>query len=141
MGYQPRCRDCCWQRRTEAGCSGKVITAQKWLNRYSGLEGERNRWREERLGIKSGDEPDVDELTALLLSSYATISRGRRYTGMTASPLPISIRDIDAYLAPRPLVVDRELFEAAIFALDDEYRAEWSRQQQQVEANSDGDEG
>ncbi|GAA0473596.1 MULTISPECIES: hypothetical protein [Tatumella] len=60
---------------------------------------------------------------------------------MAASPLPISIRDIDAYLAPRPLVVDRELFEAAIFALDDEYRAEWSRQQQQVEANSDGDEG
>ncbi|GAA0473534.1 hypothetical protein GCM10009413_06850 [Tatumella punctata] len=57
---------------------------------------------------------------------------------MAASPLPISIRDIDAYLAPRPLVVDRELFEAAIFALDDEYRAEWSRQQD--EEAEEGDE-
>ena len=57
---------------------------------------------------------------------------------MAASPLPISIRDIDAYLTSRPMVVDRDLFEAAIFALDDEYREEWSRQQD--EETEEGDE-
>jgi len=57
---------------------------------------------------------------------------------MAVSPLPIAIRDIDAYLASRPVVVDRDLFEAAIFALDDEYREEWSRQQD--EETEEGDE-
>jgi len=90
------------------------------------------------LGIKVGDEPEIDELSALLLSAYATISRGRQYAGMAASPLPLSIRDIDAYLVSRPVVVDRDLFEAAIFALDDEYREEWSRQQD--EETEEGDE-
>ena len=57
---------------------------------------------------------------------------------MAASPLPISTRDIDAYLTSRPVAVDRDLFEAAIFALDDEYREEWSRQQN--EEIEEGDE-
>ena len=90
------------------------------------------------MGIKVADEPEIDELSALLLSAYAAISRGRQYAGMAASPLPLSIRDIDAYLVSRPVVVDRDLFEAAIFALDDEYREEWSRQQD--EETEEGDE-
>lgn len=53
----------------------------------------------------------------------------RRYAGMAASPLPISIRDVDAYLTSCPAMMAQELFEAAIFALEDEYWEEWRRQQ------------
>lgn len=77
-------------------------------------------------------------MTALILSAYATISRGRQYVGMMASPLPLSIRDVDTYLTSRPVTIDRELLEEAIFALDDVYRDEWSRQQD--EETEEGDE-
>lgn len=43
---------------------------------------------------------------------------------MAASPLPLSLSDIDTYLRSRPLQINRELFEQAIFALDDVYREE-----------------
>lgn len=48
---------------------------------------------------------------------------------MMASPLPLSLRDVDTYLASRPVTIDRELLEEAIFALDDVYRDEWSQLQ------------
>ncbi|WP_038024553.1 hypothetical protein [Tatumella sp. UCD-D_suzukii] len=75
-------------------------------------------------------------MTALILSAYAAISRGRQYVGMMASPLPLSLRDVDTYLASRPVTIDRELLEEAIFALDDVYRDEWARDQN----DEDGDE-
>lgn len=43
---------------------------------------------------------------------------------MAASPLPLSLNDIDTYLRSRPIQVNREMFEQAIFALDDVYREE-----------------
>ncbi|MDH1074598.1 hypothetical protein N5C93_17290 [Pseudomonas nitroreducens] len=43
-------------------------------------------------------------------------------------PAPISHRDIDAYLQRFPTAIPLEEFEAAIFALDDEYRAQWDTQ-------------
>lgn len=48
---------------------------------------------------------------------------------MAATPLPISLEDINAYLACKPLQIDRDEFEAAIFALDDADHAEWERKQ------------
>ena len=54
---------------------------------------------------------------------------------MMASPLPLSLRDVDIYLTSRPVTIDRELLEEAIFALDDVYRDEWANDQ------SDEDEG
>lgn len=38
---------------------------------------------------------------------------------MDAFPLPLSLNDIDTYLRSKPLRINRELFEQAIFALDD----------------------
>ncbi|WP_241647480.1 hypothetical protein [Rosenbergiella metrosideri] len=43
---------------------------------------------------------------------------------VAASPLPLSLSDIDTYLSSRPIQINRELFEQAIFALDDVYREE-----------------
>ena len=76
------------------------------------------------MGFKPADEPGIDELTGLILSAYAVISRGRQYIGMEATPLPLSLGDIDTYLRSRPIQINRELFEQAIFALDDVYREE-----------------
>nr|TRO77339.1 hypothetical protein E5140_01185 [Pantoea agglomerans] len=57
------------------------------------------------------------------------ISRGRRYAGMAAAPLPLSLDDINSFLAHKPLLIDREEFESAIFALDDAAREEWEKKQ------------
>lgn len=64
-----------------------------------------------------------------ILGAYAIISRGRKYAGMAAAPLPISLEDINTYLACKPLQIERDEFEAAIFALDDADRAEWDKKQ------------
>lgn len=48
---------------------------------------------------------------------------------MAATPLPLSLEDINAYLKQKPLQIDPEEFEAAIFALDDADRVEWERKQ------------
>ncbi|MBE5254510.1 hypothetical protein [Mixta mediterraneensis] len=58
---------------------------------------------------------------------------------MAATPLPIDLEDINTYLACKPLQIDRDEFEAAIFALDDADRAEWERKQaKQVNPPSGG---
>lgn len=57
------------------------------------------------------------------------ISRGRQYTGMAGVPLPFSLHDIERYLASRSILIDRAEFDAAILALDDAWREEWSENQ------------
>ena len=68
-----------------------------------------------------------------ILGAYAVITRGRKYAGMAATPLPISLEDINAYFACKPIQIDRDEFEAAIFALDDADRAAWKRKQGEAE--------
>lgn len=48
---------------------------------------------------------------------------------MAAAPLPLSHEDINTYLSHEPLLIDRDEFDAAIFALDDADRAEWEKKQ------------
>ncbi|HCA9886892.1 TPA: hypothetical protein MYK89_003928 [Klebsiella pneumoniae] len=57
------------------------------------------------------------------------ISRGRKYAGMAGVPLPLSLNDIELYLASRTILIDRIEFDAAILALDDAWRDEWSKEQ------------
>ena len=57
------------------------------------------------------------------------ISRGRKYAGMAGVPLPLSLNDIELYLASRTILLDRIEFDAAILALDDAWRAEWAEEQ------------
>lgn len=49
---------------------------------------------------------------------------------MDAYPLPISLTDIDQYLASRPTALSRREFDAAIFSLDDLFREEWMKAQE-----------
>jgi len=57
---------------------------------------------------------------------------------MAASPLPLSLNDIDTYLRCRPLQINRELFERAIFALDDVYREDMMKRDEEREEGEGG---
>ena len=48
---------------------------------------------------------------------------------MAGVPLPLSLIDIDRYLASRLILIDRTEFDAAIIALDDAWRDEWAAEQ------------
>jgi hypothetical protein len=48
---------------------------------------------------------------------------------MAAAPLPLSLQDINSYLIHEPLLIDRDEFDTAIFALDDAAREEWEKKQ------------
>ena len=68
-------------------------------------------------------------MTAEILNAYAIISRSRQYVGMAGVPLPLSLDDIERYLASRAVLIDRTEFDAAIMALDDAWRDVWARGQ------------
>ena len=51
---------------------------------------------------------------------------------MAGVPLPLSLRDIELYLASRTILIDRIEFDAAILALDDAWRDTWSENQKFV---------
>lgn len=72
---------------------------------------------------------DIDRVCSEILNAYAVITRSRKYAGMAATPLSLSLDDISAYLKLKPLQIDPEEFDAAIFALEDADRAEWVRKQ------------
>lgn len=74
--------------------------------------------------------PEIDGVTAEILEAYAYISRSRQYVGMMGAPAPIAPAAIAEYLDRYPSVICREEFDAAIFALDDEFRRRWDEQNQ-----------
>lgn len=71
-------------------------------------------------------------MTAEILNAYAIISRSRQYVGMAGVPLPLSLGDIERYLASRSILIDRTEFDAAIMALDDAWRDVWALEQKRI---------
>lgn len=49
---------------------------------------------------------------------------------MAGVPLPLSLSDIERYLASRSILIDRTEFDAAILALDDAWRDVWAAEQE-----------
>ncbi|MDL4446659.1 hypothetical protein [Klebsiella michiganensis] len=47
-------------------------------------------------------------------------------------PLPLSLSDIERYLASRSILIDRIEFDAAILALDDAWRDAWAAEQDKL---------
>ena len=74
--------------------------------------------------------PEIDGVTAEILEAYGSISRTRQYVGMVGAPAPISPSAIADYLTRYPSAICREEFDAAIFALDDEFRRHWEEEQE-----------
>lgn len=77
-------------------------------------------WDEDLLRMEL-PEPEIDPVLKELLYAYSVISRARRYAGMAGVPLPLSLTEINEYLATHPVLIERDEFEAVIFALDDQY--------------------
>jgi len=69
-------------------------------------------------------------VVAEILEAYGHIGRSRQYVGMMGAPAPIAPAAIAEYLDRYPSVICREEFDAAIFALDDEFRRRWDEQNQ-----------
>lgn len=77
-------------------------------------------------------------MVAEILEAYGHIGRSRQYVGMVGAPAPIAPAAIAEYLDRYPSVICREEFDAAIFALDDEFRRRWDEQQEESRAESEG---
>ena len=83
------------------------------------------------------DPPEIDDVTVEVLEAYGSISRARQYVGMAGAPAPISPGAVDDHLTRYPSAICREEFEAAIFALDDQFRKDWEEQQEKAQAEAE----
>lgn len=88
--------------------------------------------------MKVQEPPEIDGVTAEILEAYAYISRSRQYVGMLGAPAPISPSAITEYLDRYPTAICREELDAAVFALDDQFRKSWDEQQEKDRAESEG---
>ncbi|MND98077.1 hypothetical protein D3C76_917910 [compost metagenome] len=75
-------------------------------------------------------------MVAEILEAYGYIGRSRQYVGMFGAPAPIAPAAIAEYLDRYPSVICREEFDAAIFALDDEFRRRWDEQQEKEQSKT-----
>ncbi|POA50570.1 hypothetical protein C1893_01695 [Pseudomonas sp. MPR-ANC1] len=71
-------------------------------------------------------------MTAEILQAYSMIGRSRQYVGMMGAPAPITLGIITDYLAIYPTSLGRAEFDAAILALDDEFRTNWAEHQERT---------
>ncbi|MEN0582267.1 hypothetical protein AAIG39_25185 [Phytobacter palmae] len=75
-------------------------------------------------------EPEIDEVISEILNAYAIISRSRQYAGMAGVPLPLSLHDVERYLAYSSTLIDRDELIASVVALDDAWRERWAKEQE-----------
>ena len=71
------------------------------------------------MGIKLPDPPAYPYTANALIEAYNTIARSRRYEQGT--PLALSIADLNAYCEQYELPVERCIFNAVIFDLDNRF--------------------
>ncbi|RAS34009.1 hypothetical protein SAMN02745903_00132 [Pseudomonas sp. URMO17WK12:I5] len=81
--------------------------------------------------------PEIDGVTAEILEAYAYVSRSRQYVGMVGAPAPLPPASIAEYLDRYPSAICREELDAAIFALDDQYRKNWDEQYEKAQGKAD----
>jgi len=79
------------------------------------------------------DAPEIDGVTAEILEAYAYISRSRQYVGMVGAPAPIPPSAITEYLDRYPSAICREELDAAVFALDDQFRKHWDEEHEKAQ--------
>lgn len=97
---------------------------------FGGESGEKARWRREQLGLPAAVKPEMDGVSMEIIQAWGVINRQRRYGGMAGVPLPLTLTDVDSYLHSRPIQIERDIFEAALFALDDAWCERWINENQ-----------
>ena len=71
------------------------------------------------MGIEIPKPPEYSYIASALLKAYNTIARARKYE--QGVPLALSIADLNAYCEQYELPVERYIFNAAIFDLDNRF--------------------
>ena len=74
------------------------------------------------MGLSVADEAPTDYYTHAIINLFWLANRGRGYlSGMTVSPLPLTVKDISDVLQAYPIDLPRDWVDKAVFAIDDEY--------------------
>ena len=74
------------------------------------------------IGLDIPIEPSSDYDVYAVINTFYLANRGRGYlSGMAVSPLPLSVRDISDVLAAHPVMLDRDVLDGCVFAIDDIY--------------------
>ena len=77
------------------------------------------------IGLDVPIEPSSDYDVYAVINTFYLANRGRGYlSGMAVSPLPLSVRDISDVLAAHPVLIDRDVLDGCVFAIDDIYLSE-----------------
>ena len=77
------------------------------------------------IGLDVPVEPSSDYDVYAVISTFYLANRGRGYlSGMAVSPLPLSVRDINDVLAAHPVMLERDVLDGCVFAIDDIYLSE-----------------
>ena len=77
------------------------------------------------IGLDIPIEPSSDYDVYAVINTFYLANRGRGYlSGMAVSPLPLSVRDISDVLAAHPVLIDRDVLDGCVFAIDDIYLSE-----------------
>ena len=71
------------------------------------------------MGVKAPEPPEYSYTANLLIDAYNTIARSRRYSQST--PLTLGLSEIQAYCEQYELPVERHIFNAVIFELDNQF--------------------
>ena len=77
------------------------------------------------IGLDIPIEPSSDYDVYAVINTFYLANRGRGYlSGMAVSPLPLSVRDINDALTAHPVMLERDVLDACVFAIDDIYLSE-----------------
>lgn len=77
------------------------------------------------IGLDIPIEPSSDYGVYAVINTFYLANRGRGYlSGMAVSPLPLSVRDISHVLTAHPVMIERDVLDACVFAIDDIYLSE-----------------
>ena len=77
------------------------------------------------IGLDIPIEPSSDYDVYAVINTFYLANRGRGYlSGMAVSPLPLNVRDISHVLTAHPVMLERDVLDACVFAIDDIYLSE-----------------
>lgn len=79
----------------------------------------------EHIGLDIPIEPSSDYEVYAVINTFYLANRGRGYlSGMAVSPLPLSVRDINDVLMAHHVMLERDVLDGCVFAIDDIYLSE-----------------
>lgn len=89
------------------------------------------------IGLDVPNEPPTNYDIHAVISTFYLANRGRAYlSGMAVSPLPLSVRDINEVLAAHPVMLERDVLDGCVFAIDDIYLSEANEKAETSQENT-----